>query len=171
LSSGIGIGGWRLMHRQPRQREAGDVDLLDRTARVLEPIEWRFRDQLESRRTELFEQRAQRDALARGQLFEVGERKCRDGCPIGGGRHFPDARDRGGAARCGAGNPKLSRGGGVRHRRADLGAEIGDAHERGPRAVALPAKIVGDHAEVDDVVSCGEGRQLCFGHEWSTVSV
>ena len=159
------------MHGQARERETGDVDLLDRAQRVLQPVERRFGDELESGGAKLLEQGAQRDAFARRVLLEIRERERRHRGAIGHDRHFPDASDGGSSTRRDAGNPQLSRGGRVRNRRADIGGKIGDAHERGPRAVALPAEIVGHHAEADDVVGSGEGRQLGFGHEWSTVSV
>src|SRR5438128_12199900 len=63
------IGGRRFLDRQARQREPGDVDLLDRPASVVKAIEWRGGDELETCRAQLFEQRTERRAVAGGELF------------------------------------------------------------------------------------------------------
>jgi hypothetical protein len=133
------IGRRRLMHRQPCEREAGDVHFFDRAAGVLEAIDRCFRDQLEPGGAELFEQGAQRDAFLRRELLQIGEREARHGGAVRRRGDFADAGDGGGAVRGGAGDPQFARGRGTRYGRPDLGHHVGDAHKSGPRAVALPA--------------------------------
>ena len=149
------------MHRQAREREAGDVDFLDRAARVLEPIDRRLGDELEACRTQLFEERAQRHALPGRQLFEVREREPRHCSPAGCGRDFLHPSDGGGAARRNAKNTQFACRCRTHYGRPHLCRDVRNAHERRVRAVPLPAEVVGEDAEGDDIVRSREGGQFC----------
>ena len=69
------IGRWRLMDGQARERQTGNVHFLHRPPRILQAIERSLRDQLQAGGVQLFEQRTKRDAVARGQDFQIRERK------------------------------------------------------------------------------------------------
>ena len=53
-----------LLDGQARQRQAGDVDLFDRSPGILQAIDGRLGDELEAGGAQFFEERAQRDAVA-----------------------------------------------------------------------------------------------------------
>src|SRR5581483_3091001 len=92
---------------EARQSEAGDVDLLDRAARILETVDVGFCDELEARGAQLLEQGAQRDPLLPGAALEIREGEARDGDAAGAPHDRPDAGDGLLAARGGPGDADL----------------------------------------------------------------
>ena len=125
------VGRRQLVDRQARQRQAGDVHFLDRPPRILQPIERRFGDELEPGGVQLFEQRAQRDLLARRELLRDRRARTPDtGTPFAAAT---TSRTRASAAarrRGHADDADLAGAGRPRHRRAGVGGDVGDAHER-----------------------------------------
>jgi hypothetical protein len=153
---------------EPGKGEARDVHLLDRLPGVLEPIDGRLGDELQACGPHLFEERAKGHVLTRGELLQVGERKAGYRRAARGADRGADPLDRGGARRRGAHDANFPCGG--RHDDPDgrVGGNIGHAHERGARPVAFAARVVGAHAELDDVVAVYEGREFCVGHRHSS---
>ena len=164
------IGRRNLLHRQPREREAGDVDLLDRAPRILKPVHRRFGNELEPGRAQFLEQRPERDAFAAGQQLEVGEREGGHGRTRRRSGHFTHALHCRRTAFRHPDDSQLARGWRTDHRRAGLGRRRRYAHERRPGAVALPPEIVGEHPDADDVVRGRETGEFRGGdHECSTL--
>ena len=138
FSSGRRIGRRRLMHGQARERQPGDIHFLDRPPRILQAIERRFGDQLEAGGAQLFEQRSQRDAVARGQRLPDRRAKTRRptlpcACAI-------TCRTRSTAAARVAGAPTIRTSpaaGGNRHRRTRVGRNVGDADKGRVQRVPL----------------------------------
>ena len=150
------------MNGDARECEAGDVHFLDRSPGVAQAVDRRFRDDLEPRRPQLLEQRAQRDAFACGELLEIREREAGHGDAVGGCGDLRDAIGGGRACRRRADDARFAGRRRDGDRRGWIGRNFGDAHERRVRPVALPAQAVGDGAEADDVVRRRQARELLF---------
>src|SRR5207247_10305772 len=96
-------------NRQPRERETGDVDVLNRSARVAQLVERRLRDELESDGAQFFENLAERHSFLPGKLFEIRQREARYRDTLRRRCDFSHARKRGGAIRGHAGNAYFAR--------------------------------------------------------------
>ena len=150
------------MNGQARKREAGDVDFLDRRRRILQAVERRLRDELQAGRAQLSSSarsvtRSRPASCSRSasEKPDTGTvRRRRDHFLIT--RRLPRCRSPA-RRRCELRRPPA----GHDDRRCPGSAgDIRDAHERRARAVPLPARFVGQHAEGDDVVARREGVEF-----------
>ena len=155
------VCGRKLVDGETGESEPGDVHFFDRAPRVLEPIERRERDQLEAGSPQFLEQRAQRGM--------VGSRRSVRGPPVKIQKAASrwratatscDARHGRGAAR-GTPSMRISPADrGPRRIRSSFDAHVRNAHECGARSMLRAADIVGDHADVEDVVGRRERVDL-----------
>ena len=158
FSSGNGSGGRRLVNRETRERQAGNVHFLDRPARVLQRSTGASAT---SSRPAARSSSSRRAASRRRAPTAVRGRPARTPTPRRRSRRpRPAARVRSRQRGC-AGTPTMRNSPAARRPRdgrAGVGAHISDADEGRPHAMPPAADVVGQHADADDVV---RSRERC----------